>query len=115
MILKFILVVLSTVTPTMGQTAIMNEFLLRFQQLFPWHNSSNFWNQPTSISSAPLKTPTVTIKPTVEQLWYYSYYAAVNCPTFLFHFNCTSCKQIKDDISEYKRKYALQFIDSKII
>jgi len=94
--IEIILSVLSVLSLTTAQLLSVNSILSGFS------NSPNLFDGPRSVSSAPLPTAPNSKRPTLEQINYYSHYGVVNCPVSALDFNCTDCREIKDDIYSFK-------------
>lgn len=61
-------------------------------------------DKPSNISSAPT-TPATTIKPTLEQMKYYNYYATSMYATYeLIELSCEYCQKFKDDVDLHTGK-----------
>lgn len=82
-----------------------DEYLLGIQKLIPSFNYKNFFDGPSSISSAKMSSPIKAIKPTREEMMYYNYYtASVNSAFGVKTMECGYCSKIKNDITNFVGK-----------
>lgn len=74
---------------------------LALHALLPILSTVDLFDGPPRISNAPTK-PTTNLKPTVEQMMYYNYYAAsMYCQYQLNDLSCLYCKKFKNDVDKH--------------